>query len=73
MFVRIVFLLISLYGAYCIYYGIRFGLIEKRMLRNYWRGTQYTGNAAVLEGLAYITIGVISLLIIVIAWTRLNI
>jgi hypothetical protein len=40
------------YGAYCIYYGIRFGLMD-----NYWRGTIYTGQAAVRQGWLCINLG----------------
>lgn len=72
MFVKVVFILLSLYGAYCIYYGVRFGLIEKTLPRNYWRHTQYTGKAAIRQGWAYIIIGSVSLLILLFALTRLN-
>jgi hypothetical protein len=73
MFVRIIFILLSLFGAYCIYFGIRFGLMEKTMPRNYRRSTQYTGDAAVRQGWAYITIGSVSLLILLFGLIRLNI
>lgn len=52
------------YGAYCIYYGIRYGLVEKRMVQNYWRQTEYTGDAAVRQGWTYIVIGISALLIV---------
>jgi hypothetical protein len=72
MFAKIVFIFLSLYGAYCIYYGVRFGLIEKAIPRNYWRHTQYIEKAAIRQGWAYIIIGLVAILIIMFALIRLN-
>jgi len=58
------------YGAYCIYYGIRFGLMEKELPHNYWRGTNYTGQAAVRQGWLYIIVGSGCLLILLLGLTR---
>lgn len=65
-----VLILGSLYGVYCIYFGTRYGLIQKDLPRNYWRGTRYTGNAAVRQGCLYIVAGSLSLLILLLGLVR---
>jgi hypothetical protein len=60
----------SLYGVYCIYFGIRYGLIRKDLPRNYWRGTRYTGKAAVRQGYLYIVAGSLSFLILLLGFVR---
>jgi len=55
---------VTIYGIYSIYYGIKYGLRERRILRNYWNRTYYTDLSAVRQGWLYITIGIVSLGII---------
>jgi hypothetical protein len=65
------FFLASVYGTYCIYYGIRFGLVKKQLPHNYWRQTYYTGQAAVRQGWLYIIIvGAICLIILLLGYVR---
>lgn len=61
------------YGLYCIYYGVRFGLMNKELPRNYWRGTKYTGQAAVRQGWLYIVVGLVCLLILLLGSKRFGI
>lgn len=54
-------------SSFLITYGIKGGLIEKRVLVNRKKNLSVTGRQAVLHGLLYIAIGVISIVIYVIA------
>lgn len=58
------------YGVYCIYYGIRFGLIAKELPSNYWRGTKYTGQDAVRHGWLYIVVGSICIVVFLLGLKR---
>jgi TRAP-type C4-dicarboxylate transport system permease small subunit len=50
-------------SLFLLIYGIKGGLIEKKMLNNGWRQTYDIGRSAVVRGLFYISLGAIGLLI----------
>ena len=46
-------------------YGIKGGLIEKKILSNAWRQEYVTGRAAVMRGWFYISIGILAVIIFI--------
>ena len=54
-------------GLFLLIYGIKGGLIEKRILVNAWRQEYVTGRDAVIRGWFYISIGTTSLILFVVA------
>lgn len=64
--VVIVFLMIS-GGLFLVIYGVKGGLMEKKILADAWRKTYITGNDAAKRGWFYIILGVIILTIVTFA------
>lgn len=52
------------------YYGIKGGLIEKRILSNPWTHVYVTWTAAVVRGYFYIFLGALFLIVLVLATVR---
>ena len=72
IFIAFVCIVLGL-GLFFLIYGIKGGLIEKRVLTNAWRQQYVTGRDAVIRGWVYIGFGVLFLVVLVSAvWKELN-
>jgi hypothetical protein len=74
MFSKIIFVLFVCImlgvGSFLLIYGIKGGLIEKRILVNAWRQEYATGRDAVVRGWFYISIGTVA--IVLLFWAVLD-
>ena len=53
-------------GSFFLIYGIKGGLIQKRILKNAWRQDYVTGRNAVIRGIFYIFLGILSIFALII-------
>jgi hypothetical protein len=65
------FLLGIAVSIWFLWYGVRAGIVERRMLRNRYSGRYVTGPEAVRRGIAFAAIGLTGLLIA--TWTVLRV
>jgi|MTBAKMStandDraft_1061839.scaffolds.fasta_scaffold263742_1 Ca2+/Na+ antiporter len=63
IFVAFICVMLGL-GTFFVVYGIKGGLIEKKILANAWRHEYETGKKATKRGWFYIIIGVIFLIVL---------
>ena len=62
----VVFIIIMLgLGSFFIVYGIKGGLIEKKILSNAWRQQYVTGRDAVIRGWFYVSLGVAFIVVLI--------